>query len=49
MIEHLQNFFAMGGYGFYVFSAYSCVIVFLLVQWLLPWQRWQKYLKQTSE
>lgn len=46
----LIEFIDMGGYGLYVFSAYGCVLTFLLAQWFLPWRRWQKYLseKQTS-
>lgn len=28
-----------GGYGFYIFSAYGCVLSFLLVTWYLPWRR----------
>ncbi len=39
----LHDFFYMNGYGYYVFSAYSLVIIMLAVQWFLPWRRWQRY------
>jgi len=46
MIPVLVHFFAMGGYGWYVWSAYSLVLVSL--GWLLfpSLFRWQKYLRE---
>ncbi len=41
----LIHFFYMNGYGAYVFSAYGCVILFLLTQWFIPWRRWRNYLR----
>jgi heme exporter protein D len=41
----LRDFFHMGGYGFYVWSAYGLVLIFLLVQWFVPYRRWKKYLR----
>lgn len=48
MIEALFNFCSMGGYGIYIFSAYSCVLAFLFLQWFIPWRRWQTYLKRKA-
>lgn len=45
MIDTIKHFFAMGGYGFYVFSSYGIVLFFLFVQWFVPWQRFRKYLQ----
>ncbi len=45
----LLHFFAMGGYGGYVFSAYACVLIFLLAQWFIPWRRWQQYLRRQNK
>lgn len=42
----MDRFFYMGGYGFYVWSAYGCVIAFLFAQWLRPWIRWHRYLRK---
>jgi heme exporter protein CcmD len=49
MIEIVLNFLNMGGYGFYVWSAYGSVLTFLLIQWLIPWVRWQKYLHKREK
>ncbi len=43
-MQHIKDFFYMGGYGSYIFTAYASVAIFLFWQWLLPWRRWQKYL-----
>lgn len=48
MMMALQNFLNMGGYGFYVWSAYGCVLAFLLAQWFIPWRRWKHTLRQGS-
>ncbi|TAK79130.1 MAG: heme exporter protein CcmD [Gammaproteobacteria bacterium] len=42
----LSHFFYMSGYGGYVFSAYGCVLAFLLAQWFIPWRRWKKYWRE---
>lgn len=49
MIDAIGRFFFMGGYAWYVWSAYALVFAFLLVQWFLPWRRWQKYLRFQKE
>lgn len=42
-METIKHFFAMGGYGYYVWSAYGCVFLYLSMQWLLPWRKWLKF------
>lgn len=37
------NFLHMGGYAFYVWTAYGSVIAFLFLTWYFPWRRWQQY------
>jgi len=49
MIDAILRFFYMGGYAWYVWSAYTCVFAFLLMQWFLPWRRWQKYLREQQQ
>jgi heme exporter protein CcmD len=46
MTNTLLKFLHMGGYGFYVWTSYASVIALLLAQWLMPWRRWQKYLRE---
>jgi heme exporter protein CcmD len=46
MINNLYHFFYMGGYGLYVWSAYGCMLIFLTIQWFIPWQTWKKYVKK---
>ncbi|GEM_PF-1653026 len=46
MTTTLLNFFQMNGYGFYIWTAYGGVLVFLLVQWFIPWRRWRRYLSE---
>lgn len=46
MTDVLLNFFYMDGYGIYVFPAYGSVLVYLLIQWFVPWRRWQNYLRR---
>ena len=41
MADTLQQFFYMHGHGVYVFSAYGCVLLFLALQWFIPWRRWR--------
>lgn len=38
-METIKNFFYMGGYAFYVWSAYGSVLAFLAVQWYLARER----------
>lgn len=42
MLDYLKNFFLMGGYGWYIFTAYGTVSIFLLVQWLISFRQWKK-------
>lgn len=46
MLDALYDFFYMGGYGTYVFGAYGSVLIYLLIQWFIPWRRWQKFLRE---
>lgn len=38
-MNHLMQFIAMGGYGFYVWTAYGVVAASLGFQW---WQAWRE-------
>lgn len=42
----ITNFLHMGGYAFYVWTAYGSVMTFLFLQWFLPWRRWKKYINE---
>lgn len=42
----LTDFFNMGGYAFYVWTAYGSVIAVLFLQWLIPWRKWRFFLKR---
>lgn len=46
MTDNILNFLYMGGYGLYVWSAYGLVIILLIIQWFIPWRRWQRYVNQ---
>lgn len=48
MMNTLWQFFWMNGYGAYIWSAYGTVMIFMLLQWFIPWRRWKKYFKQSS-
>ena len=39
----------MHAYGLYVYSAYACVLFFLLTQWFIPWRRWKNYLREEQQ
>lgn len=45
----ILDFLSMHGHGFYVWTAYGCVGIFLFTQWLHPWRRWRKYLLNTDK
>jgi heme exporter protein D len=45
MINALKHFFDMGGYSFYVWTAYGSVGLYLFAQWYIPWRRWKKHLQ----
>jgi heme exporter protein CcmD len=49
IMTELSKFFAMGGFGQYVFPAYGLVIATLFLQWFIPWRRWQDYLRKRHE
>ena len=49
MITSFISFLKMGGYAFYVWSAYGSVLIFLLIQWFMPWKRWQNYLRKQTQ
>jgi heme exporter protein CcmD len=48
MLNGLVNFFYMHGYGGYIWIAYGSVLILLLIQWLIPWKRWKKYLHEQN-
>lgn len=43
-----SEFFAMGGYGLYVWSAYGVTVVVLVLNVLLPWRK-RRALLQTLQ
>lgn len=45
----LMHFFHMGGYAWYVWSAYASVLALLAAQWIIPWRRWQQYLRGQAQ
>ena len=46
MIDTVAHFFAMGGYGVYIWSAYGSVFAFLSMQYFFTQRKWLRYLKQ---
>jgi heme exporter protein D len=46
MLAQIQSFFYMHGYGTYVFSAYSIVLITLAGMGYLAWRPWRQYLRQ---
>jgi heme exporter protein D len=40
-----QHFLNMGGYAFYVWTAYGITFALLAAQWLIPWRKWRNYVK----
>jgi len=40
-IDQLHHFFAMGGYGSYVWSAYGVAAVILLANIIAPLKKWR--------
>lgn len=44
MIQTIMQFFNMSGYGFYIWTAYGSVIIFLFSQWFTSWRCWRKYI-----
>lgn len=49
MVDVIKHFLSMGGYGFYIWSSYGCVLVFLIAQWFLPWRRGRQYVCQLKQ
>lgn len=47
-MEAMLQHFSMGGYGFYVWTAYASALIVLGIQWIIPWRRWKKYLRDHS-
>ncbi len=48
-MNSIHHFLYMGGYGFYVWTSYACVFAMLAMQWLLPWRRFQTYLRNLKK
>jgi len=46
-MKTLTEFLHMGGYARYVWPAYASVLTVMLLQWLLPWRRWHRYVNTT--
>lgn len=46
MLAQLQQFFYMHGYGAYVFSAYTIVLIALAGMGYSAWRPWRQYLRQ---
>lgn len=44
----IQEFFAMGGYAFYVWASYGLTLVVLVVNIIVPIMRRRKFLRQQS-
>lgn len=42
----IQHFFAMGGYGIYIWPAYGITFVILLMNIIFPWLRHKQILRQ---
>jgi heme exporter protein D len=45
-MNNLKNFFYMGGYAYYVWSAYTALFFIFILQWIIPWKKWSKYQKK---
>ena len=45
-MNSIIHFLQMGGYAFYVWTAYGSVITLLFLQWLIHWRRWQRYVNE---
>lgn len=41
-----MNFLHMGGYAFYVWTAYGSVLSLLFLQWIMPWRRFKRSLHE---
>lgn len=41
----MREFFAMGGYAFYVWTSYGLALLVLLINLILPWQEHKQVLK----
>lgn len=48
-MNRLHDFFSMGGYAFYVWTAYAGVLIFLLTQWLPPFKQWRRIRRKHHE
>jgi heme exporter protein CcmD len=48
MYNALGQFFLMGGYAAYVWSAYGFVLATLALQLFRPWRRWQHLMKKQA-
>ena len=44
----LEQFFSMGGYGFYVWSSYGLCSVVLIYNWLKPIRLRRQFLRQLA-
>lgn len=45
-MTNFLHFMRMGGYGYFIFSAYGLVCLTLFIQWIKSWRRWQRFKKQ---
>lgn len=49
MLSALQTFFAMGGYGGYIWTVYSVAFIVLLANILLPYVKYTQILRQNTK
>lgn len=47
-MNSFDEFLAMGGYGFYVWTAYGITLVVLLLNIIIPWFQCRQFLHKLS-
>lgn len=48
-MEQLENFFHMGGYGFYVWLSYGITLIVLLLNYVMPRTREKKLVGRLNQ
>lgn len=48
MLNILKEFFAMGGYGFYIWTAYSITFIVLLLNFVIPSRQHKHFIKKNE-
>lgn len=49
MLTSFQQFFYMGGYGFYIWLAYAAAGLMLGILWFLPWYRFRRFRQRLKQ